>query len=445
MNAETFATSALEETKVVVCVGCGGVGKTTIAAALAVEAARRGRRVLVLTIDPARRLADALCVEALGNQPQELPRSAMAALSIPAEGSLSALMLDMKRTFDDLVERFAETAESRDRILSNSIYQHVSDALSGSSEYSAMEKVFELYESEQFDLIVVDTPPAQHALDFLDAPQRLLEFIDSKVVGMFIHPAFSAGRFGFRIFQGGVTRVLGVIERITGIGFLEDISEFLLAFEGMADGFRERARKVRALLVGPKASFVLVTGPGWESIEQAKLFLDRLEAYEVPLRGIIVNRIHLWPGGDLTPRFLLGDDDSEKDVALENEAPEDEALEGKSLEGKALQDEGLEGNSLESDEEKALEALAAALAEANADDYPARDAARAALDTARGYAAWVWRDEEATRGLRAHIERSGRYWGRVPELADDVHDLAGLARIADLIFHEDGGTARVEA
>ena len=415
MKAETFATSALEQTKVTVCVGCGGVGKTTIAAALAVEAARRGRRVLVLTIDPARRLADALGVEALGNQPQELPREALTALSIPEDGVLSALMLDMKRTFDDLVERFAETAESRDRVLENPIYQHVSDALSGSTEYSAMEKVYELYESGRFDLIVVDTPPAQHALDFLDAPQRLLDFLDSKLVWMLIHPAFSAGRFGFRIFQRSVKRVLQVIERVTGIGFLEDISEFLLAFEGMADGFRERARKVKSLLLGADASFVLVTGPGWESIKQANQFLDRLEAYEVPLRAVLVNRLHLWPGDDLTAEFFEGDD-------------------------------GLNGGvGLDCDNQKAQVALTAALAEICAEDFPAQDAARVALDTGRGYAAWVWRDEHATAELRARIEQSGLYWGRIPELADDVHDLAGLARIADLIFHSDEGSARVEA
>ena len=347
VNAETFARCALEEPKVAVCVGSGGVGKTTIAAALAIEASRRGRRVLVLTIDPARRLADALGVAALGNQPQALPREALSALAIPDDGELSALMLDMKRTFDDLVERFAETAESRDRILRNPIYQHISDALSGSVEYSAMEKVFELSESGRFDLIVVDTPHAQHALDFLDAPQRLLDFLDSKIVGM-LHPAFSAGRFGFRVFQRGVKRVLHVIERITGIGFLEDISEFLLAFEGMADGFRERARKVRALLVGAEASFVLVTGPGWESVEQASQFLDRLEAHAVPLRGILVNRLHAWPLDGLTPPLFAGDDD-ESGAGVPQRA-EDEAR-------------------------RALEAL---LAEACAETFPVRDAARGA-------------------------------------------------------------------
>ena len=198
MKAEAFAERVLVRSQVAVCVGCGGVGKTTVAGALALEAARRGRRALVLTIDPARRLADALGVDALGNEAQDIPRAALDPLGVPPEGSLSALMLDMKRTFDDLVERFAENPAARDRILENPIYRHVSDALAGSVEYSAMEKVYELCERQQFDLIVVDTPPAQHALDFLDAPQRLVEFLDSRIVHIPIHPAMAAGRFGFR-------------------------------------------------------------------------------------------------------------------------------------------------------------------------------------------------------------------------------------------------------
>ena len=169
------------ERRVVVCVGCGGVGKTTVAAAIALEAARAGRRVLVLTIDPARRLADALGVEALGNQPEPLPRELLGALGVPAGGSLSALMLDMKRTFDDMVGALRREA-ARERILANPIYRHVSDALAGSVEYSAMEKVYELSRSDAYDTLVVDTPPSQHALDFLDAPERLLEFLDSRLV-----------------------------------------------------------------------------------------------------------------------------------------------------------------------------------------------------------------------------------------------------------------------
>ena len=283
----------LRERRIVVCVGTGGVGKTTVAASLALRAARDGRRALVLTIDPARRLADALGVEAIGNRPTELRSDRRAALGIPDDGALFALMLDMKSTFDDLVERFAEDEESRRRILDNQIYQHVSDALAGSAEYAAMEKVYELAESGDFDLVVVDTPPSQHALDFLDAPQRLLEFLDSRIVQMLLHPAFAAGRMGFRIFQRTASRALQLIERVSGVSFLEEVSEFLLAFEGMSEGFRERAERVRSLLLGPDAGFVLVAGPSAESARSAVAFLDHLEETGVPVAGLVVNRMRL--------------------------------------------------------------------------------------------------------------------------------------------------------
>ncbi len=395
MSSESFADRTLMRPRIAVCVGCGGVGKTTIAAALGVEAARRGRRALVLTIDPARRLADALGLSALGNQPQPIPRRVLARLGVPEDGALAAMMLDMKRTFDDLVERFAESPEVRDRIFSNPIYQHASDALAGSVEYSAMEKVYELYEGRQFDLIVVDTPPAQHALDFLEAPQRLLEFLDSRLVQILIHPAFAAGRFGFRLFQRGTHRVFQIIERISGLGFLEDISEFLLAFEGMSGGFRERARRVRALLVGSEAAFVLVAGTGGESQRQAVEFLDRLEAFDVPLSGVLINRVRLWPEGDGPPDGLTGGEPRDSDLA----------------------------------------ALAKALATGTPPDFPAEAAARAAVDAATRYAALVRRDARSTRTLRTRARDRGRYWGQVPEFAGDIHDLAGLAHIADAIFH----------
>ena len=252
--------SALQR-RVVVCVGTGGVGKTTVAASLALEAARSGRRAAVVTIDPARRLADALGIRSLGNEPQALPRERLDALGVPAQGSLSALMLDMKRTFDDLVTRLAEDEAARSRVLENPIYRHISDALAGSSEYAAMEKVYELSHSSDFDTLVVDTPPSQHALDFLDAPERLIEFLDSRLVQYIIHPAMAAGRAGFRWFQWGAQRGLSLIERVTGVGFLQDLSEFLLAFEHMSEGFRERAREVRSLLLGPESAFVLVAKP----------------------------------------------------------------------------------------------------------------------------------------------------------------------------------------
>ena len=401
MNAAEFAASTLAPGRIAVCVGCGGVGKTSVAAALALEAARRGLRTLVLTIDPARRLADALGVGELGNEPQQIPRETLAALGVPEQGRLAALMLDMKRTFDDLVERFAENESVRQRILENRIYQHASDALAGSVEYSAMEKVYELWEGGEYDLIVVDTPPAQHALDFLDAPQRLLEFLDSRLVQLLIHPAFAAGRLGFRLFQQGTQWVMQVMERLSGIGFLQDLSEFLLAFEGMSEGFRERATRVRALLLGPQSSFVLVSATGRESVQQAEDFCARLESQGVKLQAVLVNRVRLWPDG--TPPSTLA-----RDAEID---PAD------------------------------LQRLAAALQAAGGTEFPAETAARAAIEAAKGYAALVRRDARATQALQQGIETRGSFWGRIPEFADEVHDLSGLKRIADSIFTEEAAVA----
>lgn len=390
--------SLLRERRIVVCVGAGGVGKTTMAAALALGAAREGHRVLVLTIDPARRLADALGVGALGNEPRAISSSLLTRLGVPSGGGLSALMLDMKRTFDDLVERFAESPEARDRILGNRIYQHVSDALAGSAEYSAMEKVFELSESADFDRLVVDTPPSQHALDFLEAPKRLLEFLDSALVQLLLHPAFAAGRFGFRLFQRGARRVLQVVERVSGVAFLEDVSEFLLAFEGMSEGFRQRARRVEALLTGPETGFVLAAGPAGESVAHAEAFLSRLESSGVPLAGVVLNRARVWPAPGGPPTRI----------------PEDGA------------------------DARARTSLAFALASPPGDPRDAEAAATAAIAAAAEYASWVRRDEEATRGLRVHAEQLGCFFRRVPELPRDVHDLDGLARISDALFGGEG-------
>jgi anion-transporting ArsA/GET3 family ATPase len=384
----------LEERRIAVCVGSGGVGKTTLAACLGLAGARLGRRVVVVTIDPARRLADALGVEELGNEPTPIRRQLLDRLGVPGEGDLLAMMLDMKRTFDDLVRRFAPDAASRDRILRNPIYRHVSDALAGSAEYSAMEKVFEIAQRDDFDLIVLDTPPSQHALDFLEAPERLLEFLDSRLVHMLLHPALAAGRFGFRIFQRGTQRVLRILERISGISFLEDVSEFLLAFEGMSEGFAERARHVRELLLGPEAAFVLAAGPTRESVAQAFDFLERLETERVPLAGIVVNRIRTWPDDGPVPERIPSD----------------------------------------GDESRALAALTEALAADAGPDFPAQAAARAALETVAGYASMVRRDESAIAPLRDWARENRCFCRRIPELARDVHDLEGLAHVADHLF-----------
>jgi len=394
VNASRFAADSLEVGRIVVCVGCGGVGKTTVAAALALEAARRHRKVAVITIDPARRLADALGVGKLGNEPQEIPRDQLTALGVPEDGGLFAMMLDMKRTFDDLVERFSEDPAARDKVLKNPIYRHVSDALAGSVEYSAMEKVFQLCEQERFDLVIVDTPPAQHALDFLDAPQRMVDFLESRIVQILIHPAMAAGRFGFKVFHRGASKILQLLERVSGLGFLEDISEFLMAFEHMSEGFRDRAVQVRELLLGPEASFVLVAGPARESAIQAEQLHDRLEATGVPLSAVLINRVHRWPGDSGVPPLRADAPPAPADIA----------------------------------------ALEAALAGNEGPDFPAETAARAAIAAATGYAEQVRRDVRATESLQRRTERQGRYWGTIPELAEDVHDLAGLGRVADLIF-----------
>ncbi|MCG8589855.1 MAG: AAA family ATPase [Proteobacteria bacterium] len=374
---------ALFERRLVVCVGTGGVGKTTLAAAMAVEAARRGRRALVVTIDPARRLASALGLDDLGGEPEPLSTATLAQLGVPPEGSLSAMMLDMKGTFDGLVQRFARDAESRERIFSNPIYQHVSDALAGSAEYAAMEKLYELAERDDFDWIVLDTPPSQHALDFLEAPARLLEFLDSSLVHVLVHPALAAGRFGFRLFQRGARRVLQLMERVSGVGFLEDLSEFLLAFEGMAEGFRARAETVRRLLLGPEAAFVLVAGPSPAAARGAGHFLDHLQRSQVPLRGVVQNRVHVWPGGGAPP-----------DLAAR-------------------------------DLEPALSVLAEHLGEAGA---------RAAVEAAKGYASWVEQDRRQGRPLATRCREGGLFWRRVPELSADVHDAEALMQVGHLLF-----------
>ncbi len=383
----------VQNKRILVTVGCGGTGKTTVACALALEAARRGRRAVVITIDPARRLADALGVGNLDNEPREVPRETLTDLGVPSHGSLSAMMLDMKRTFDDLVERFAKDPETRDRILANRIYHHVSDALAGSAEYSAMEKVFELSERKEYDLVIVDTPPSQHALDFLEAPDRMIAFLDSRLVQLIVHPAMTAGRFGFRVFQRSAYKALELIERVSGVGFLEDISEFLLAFESLSEGFRKRAHLVQQRLHGEQAAFVLTTAPSSESVNQSILFLDRLEALDVPLAGIVVNRMRQWPGGE--PPLVVP-------------KPGREA--------------------------SALEGLTEALAALRDDSFSPSEAAHAAIAAADCYASFVRRDIDTTSELIVRARAIDAFVRMIPELAGDVHDLVGLGHVAQHLF-----------
>ena len=271
---------------VVVCCGTGGVGKTTTAAALAVEGARRGRRTAVITIDPARRLADTLGLQAADDH--EVERALWDPDGdAPASGRLTALMLDTGTTFDGLVGRYAQDDEQRDRILENRFYRNLASALSGTQEYMAMERLHELHETGEYDLIIVDTPPTRHALDFLDAPQRLIRLLDNRVFKVLMVPA----RRGFRVATAALHAFVRQVGRVIGTAVIDDIISFFRAFEGMEEGFRSRADAVRVLLTEPTTSFVLVTSARRDSIDEAIFFAQRLDDSAFAISALVANRV----------------------------------------------------------------------------------------------------------------------------------------------------------
>jgi anion-transporting ArsA/GET3 family ATPase len=279
----------IEQGHVVVCCGSGGVGKTTTAAVLAVEGARRGRRSLVVTIDPAKRLANALGLDELSNEPREIATDRWDPKGERVEGgALSAMMLDTKSTFDGLVTRYAQSPEQTERILENSFYRNISGALSGTQEYMAMEKLHELHEEGGFDMIVVDTPPSRHALDFLDAPARLLRLLDNRVFRLLMMPT----RTGMKIAGAAVQAFLKTISRVVGSAVVDDIVAFFRAFEGMEEGFRQRAHKVVELLGEPTTRFVLITSPRRDAVEEARFFAEKIGDHSLSVDALIVNRVH---------------------------------------------------------------------------------------------------------------------------------------------------------
>lgn len=282
----------LLDKKIVVCCGSGGVGKTTTAAALAVAAAVEGRKVIVLTIDPARRLANAMGLSELGNEARRVPADKLAEAGVEPAGELWAMMLDTKRTFDELVEKYAPSDEIAGRILDNLLYQNISNTLAGSHEYMAMEKLHELYLEDEYDLIILDTPPTRHALDFLDAPKRMTDFLDGSVLQWFVKPYFGVAGMGLRVMQRGTQTVLKSLERITGMTVLKAVSDFFQAFEGMYEGFKERAAAVYRILRGKHTTFLLVTSPEDLTLEESIFFHGKLRQYKMPFGGFVVNKVH---------------------------------------------------------------------------------------------------------------------------------------------------------
>ena len=282
------------ERTIVVCCGAGGVGKTTTAAVLAAEAAARGRRAVVVTIDPARRLADALGLAGLTNDPSLVdwtPESwgeATNGQPTDGPGQLWAMMLDTKGPFDHLVELYSPDPAQAERIKANRFYRNISGALSGTQEYMAAEKLYELHDDTRFDLVVVDTPPTRNALDFLEAPARLTRFLDHRLYRALTTPT----RVGLRVVNVAAQAFLRTLSRVVGGDAIADAISFFRAFDGMEAGFRQRANAVAELLRSPETAYVLVTAPRRDTVEEARYFAHRLAEGGTPPAAVIVNRVH---------------------------------------------------------------------------------------------------------------------------------------------------------
>jgi anion-transporting ArsA/GET3 family ATPase len=371
----------LRDRQVVICAGSGGVGKTTTSAAVAMGLAAAGQRVAVVTIDPARRLADSLGLAELDNEPRLVDPRRFEGHGIVMEGELSAMMLDPKRTFDELIESLAPDAGTRDDVLRNRIYQQLSAAVAGSQEFTAVAKLYELHRSGRFDVLVLDTPPSRNALDFLDAPDRLTSFFEGSALKLFLAPTGLAGK----LLGAGTSVVFSLLRRLTGVDLLEDLGAFFRSLGTLIDGFRERAEGVKALLADPSTTFLIVSSPEREAVEEAIFFRGKLAEHGMPFGGLVVNRAHQLEGG-----------------AVAN--------------GAGAQLEGLEA---------AVGArLAAKVARAWADEV-----------------ALAQRDAAAVERLRA--ETGDDAPAIVPQLGGDVHDIDGLVAVHGHLFgSRDAAAAR---
>jgi anion-transporting ArsA/GET3 family ATPase len=360
----------LDGKSICVCAGPGGVGKTTTAAALALGLAQRGQRVVVITIDPARRLAGALGVEGLDNEPRRVDPDLLAAHGVAPPGELWATMLDAKLTFDALISNLAPDERAREEALSNRIYQEVSSSVAGTQEFSAIAKLYELHREGSFDTIVLDTPPARNALDFLDAPTRMAQFLEGRALKMFLVPSGLAAR----VLGRGTGLVLSVFSRFTGVDLLTDLSAFFGSLAGMVDGFRERAHTVEDLLRDPTTAFLLVTSAEPEQVREALFFAEQLSSATMERAALIVNRVHR---------------------------------------------DGLEGHTREQ-----VQALLS-------EELGERLAARVAGNLA-DFDVLVQRDRDSVARLQRALDEPDPIL--VPHLDRDVYDLAGLARVAEHLF-----------
>jgi anion-transporting ArsA/GET3 family ATPase len=372
--------------RIVVSAGSGGVGKTTVAASVALWGAMQGRRTVVMTIDPARRLATSLGLESLGSVPHEIPPGLFASQGLAASGTLAAMMLDQKGAWDALVERHAPP-EARQRILDNPFYQHLSQTFAGSQEYMAIEQLCVLGESGEYDLIVVDTPPTRHALDFLEAPQRLGDFLDKSVIKWFVRPYFNASWSAIRAVNRSVGFLLRRIEQATGISALAEISDFFTSMSGLFDTFQVRIEKAYEVLRGPGTAFVVVSSPEEQVLVDAEYLCTKMGELRMPLRGVVLNRVHReFRPGRRGQRSEVGPEDVDEVAAIVGAA-----LGGRAADARELA--------------------------ANFADYQA---------LARGESLRI---EQFRAGLPRKVPVAA-----VPNFARDVHDLAALAAMHAHLF-----------
>lgn len=292
---ENPLVQAMRRQSVLVAVGSGGVGKTTVAASLALRTASiEARSSLVCTIDPAKRLANSLGLHELGNAETLIDPELFRRAEIPKAAPLYAMMLDMKRSWDELVQRHAPP-DKRDKILQSRFYRALSTRLAGSQEYIAMEKLCQLRARTEYELIVLDTPPTAHALDFLDAPNRVLDFLDTEAARWLLTPALAAGKVGLKFFNFGASYAAKQISKLTGTETLQELATFMLSISSLNDSFRERARQVRELLGAPSTSFVIVTAPSRERLDEVIHFHTLLQQNKMNVAAIVVNRVHPMP------------------------------------------------------------------------------------------------------------------------------------------------------
>ncbi|MYT12322.1 Anion-transporting ATPase, ArsA/GET3 family [Streptomyces sp. SceaMP-e96] len=426
-------------TRIVVCCGSGGVGKTTTAAALGVRAAERGRKVVVLTIDPARRLAQSMGISELDNVPRQVKD-----VDESAGGELHAMMLDMKRTFDEIVEGHADADRAR-AILENPFYQSLSAGFAGTQEYMAMEKLGQLRANDEWDLIIVDTPPSRSALDFLDAPKRLGSFLDGKFIRVLMAPAKVGGRAGMKFLNVGMSMMTGTLSKLMGGQLLRDVQTFVAAMDTMFGGFRTRADATYRLLQAPGTAFLVVAAPERDALREAAYFVERLAAEQMPLAGLVLNRVHGSGAAQLSAERALAAAEALTDRMAEDthaDAPADTEAEAESAPDTAAgpapdrTENNLEATGIvDLDGGKAGSRTVGGLSPAAAAEQVAPTSASAAQLAAGLLRLHAERMQVLARERRTR-DRFTTLHPEVPvtevaALPGDVHDLAGLRAIGD--------------